>query len=289
MKTIIEASPKTVQATGATITYDVRQGEGSAPPLFIIGSPMGATGFITLAGHFPDRTVLTYDPRGVGRSPKDDPTAESTPEQHADDLHRVISDFGGGPVDMFASSGGAVNALALVAAHPADVRVLVAHEPPIATVLPDADNVLAANRDIRDTYLKSGFGPGMAKFIDLVMQTGEIPADYTARPAPDPSMFGLPPADGGAQGDPLLDQNMLSCSAYQLDTEAVRAAPTRVVLGVGEESAQLIPGRAAAAVAQRLGLAPVVFPGGHDGFLGGEYGQTGKPDEFAAKLREVLG
>ena len=138
MKTIIEPSTKTVEATGATITYDVRQGEqGSAPPLFIIGSPMGATGFITLASHFPDRTVLTYDPRGVGRSPKDDPTAQSTPEQHADDLHRVISDFGDGPVDLFASSGGAVNALALVAAHPADVRVLVAHEPPLATLLPD--------------------------------------------------------------------------------------------------------------------------------------------------------
>ena len=215
MKTIIEPSSKTVEATGATITYDVRQGEeGSAPPLLIIGSPMGATGFITLASHFPDRTVLTYDPRGVGRSPKDDPTAQSTPEQHADDLHRVISDFGGGPVDLFASSGGAVNALALVAAHPADVRVLVAHEPPLATLLPDSAAVLAANRDIYDTYMKSGFGAGMAKFIALVMQQGELPADYLSRPAPDPQMFGLPTQDDGSRDDPLLNQNMLTCATY---------------------------------------------------------------------------
>ncbi len=63
---------------------------------------------------------------------------------------------------------------------------------------------------------------------------------------------------------------------------------TRVVIGVGEESGQAVAGRAGAAVAERLGLAPVVFPGGHDGFLGGEYGGMGKPDAFAATLRTVL-
>jgi pimeloyl-ACP methyl ester carboxylesterase len=176
VKTLVEPTSHTLKAPGATITYDVREGAPtSAPPLFIIGSPMGADGFVTLSSHFADRTVLTYDPRGVGRSTKDDPLSESTPDEHADDLHRVIADFGAGPVDLMATSGGAVNALALVTAHPADVRVLVAHEPPIATVLPDGDVVLAANRDIRDTYMKSGFGPGMAKFIGLVMQEGEIP------------------------------------------------------------------------------------------------------------------
>jgi hypothetical protein len=128
----------------------------------------------------------------------------------------------------------------------------------------------------------------MAKFITLVMQEGEIPPDYVSRPTPDPQVFGLPPADGGARGDPLLDQNMLTSAAYQVEFEALRAAPTRIVLAVGEESAKAIPGRAAVAIAGRLGLEPVVFPGGHDGFLGGEYGRTGQPDAFAAKLREVL-
>ena len=54
--------------TGAVLRYDVREG-GSAdePPLLMIGSPMGATSF-ALASHFPDRTVVTYDPRGVERS-----------------------------------------------------------------------------------------------------------------------------------------------------------------------------------------------------------------------------
>ena len=99
----------------------------------MIGSPMGASGFDILGGHFPDRTIVTYDPRGVERSVRTDDATTSTTEQHADDVHRVIAAVGGGPVDLFASSGGAVNALALVAHHPEDVRTLVAHEPPLAT------------------------------------------------------------------------------------------------------------------------------------------------------------
>src|SRR5829696_5473058 len=118
MTTMIEPTTHTLRVDGATLTYDVRPGDSPAPPLMLIGSPMGAGGFGTLATHFTDRTVVTYDPRGVDRSVKDDPSSQSTPEQHADDLHRIIGALGGGPIDLFASSGGAINALALVAAHP---------------------------------------------------------------------------------------------------------------------------------------------------------------------------
>ena len=114
--TMTETAARTLAVPGATLAYDVRGGGPPGDPmLFLIGSPMGASGFGTLAGHFPDRTVLTYDPRGADRSAKDDPSTPSTPEQHADDVHRIIQEVGAGPVDLFASSGGAVNALALVA------------------------------------------------------------------------------------------------------------------------------------------------------------------------------
>ena len=82
---------------GARRRPDLRHPEGTAPVLLLIGSPMGAAGFGTLAGHFTDRTVVTYDPRGVERSTKADPTSPSTPEEHADDLHRLISILGTGP------------------------------------------------------------------------------------------------------------------------------------------------------------------------------------------------
>jgi len=284
-----EPTTHTLDVPGAVLTYDVRSNSSSTEPvLLMIGSPMGAGGFGTLAGHFSDRTVVTYDPRGVERSRKADATTESTPDQHADDLNQLISDLGAGPVDLFASSGGAVNALALVAHHPEQVRILVAHEPPTAQVLPDREAALAAAKDVNETYKRRGFGPGMAKFIALVSYKGEIPADYASQPAPDPAMFGLPTEDDGSRTDPLLAQNMVSCTHYQPDFDALRAASTRIVLAAGAESEGEMAHRGAEAVAAELGATPVTFPSGHGGFLGGEYGQRGEPDAFAAKLREVL-
>ena len=279
----------TLDVPGAVLHYDVRSNEASTHPvLLIIGSPMGASGFVTLAGHFTDRTVVTYDPRGADRSKRTDGAAESTPDEHADDLHRLISALDAGPVDIFASSGGAVNALALVAQHPEQVRTLVAHEPPASQELPDREEVLAACADIRETYYRSGFGPAMAKFIALVSHQGELTSAYAGQPAPDPAMFGLPSQDDGARDDPLVGQNIVTCNTYRHDFDALRAGSTRVVIGVGEKSGQMIAGRAGLAVAGRLGAPPVTFPGDHGGFLGGEYGQTGEPDAFAATLREVL-
>jgi pimeloyl-ACP methyl ester carboxylesterase len=278
----------TLDVPGAVLAYDVRRNDASTePPLMLIGSPMGAAGFGTLAGFFPDRTIVTYDPRGSDRSTKPDMTAESTPDDHADDLHRIIQQVGG-PVDLFANSGGATNALALVAKHPEDVRTLVAHEPPIATLLPDRENALAAARACHETYMRSGFGAGMAHFIALVSHSGEFPDDYAERPAPDPAMFGMPTDDNGDRTDPLLAQAMIPGTHYELDIDALRAAPIRIVIAAGVESEGILPSRAAYRLAERLGTEVVVFPSGHGGFMGNEYGQPGDPEGFAAKLREVL-
>ncbi|HEY8177831.1 MAG TPA: alpha/beta hydrolase [Candidatus Limnocylindria bacterium] len=284
-----EATTRTLDAPGATITYDVRPGgDGSQPPLMLIGSPMGAAGFVTLGSHFPDRTVVTYDPRGAERSTKEDPSSESNPGQHADDLHRIIQEVGA-PVDLFASSGGAVNALALVAAHPDDVRTLVAHEPPLAALLPDADNAKAAVRAISDSYERGGFGAGMAHFMAITGHRGEFPDDIAQQPAPDPAQFGMPAEDNGDRTDVLLHQNIIGSTHYQPDFNALRGASTRIILAAGAESQGEMANRGAYAVAKEMGTEPVVFPSHHGGFLGGEYGWPGEPDAFAAKLREVLG
>jgi pimeloyl-ACP methyl ester carboxylesterase len=279
----------TLDVPGAVLHYDVRSNDaGTHPVLLLIGSPMDATGFGTLAGHFTDRTVVTYDPRGAERSKRTDGALRSTTEEHADDLHRLILALDTGPVDIFGSSGGAVNGLALVARHPEQVRTLVAHEPPAAQELPDREEALAACEAIRETYLREGFGPAMARFIALASYEGPFPAGFAHEPGPDPAGFGLPTEDDGTRDDPLVGLNMPSTPAYQHDFGALRAAPSRIVIGVGAESAKMIAGRAGTAVAERPGTAPVTFPGGHDGFIGGEYGRMGQPDDFAATLREVL-
>jgi pimeloyl-ACP methyl ester carboxylesterase len=279
----------TLDAPGVVLHYDVRSNDASTQPvLLLIGSPMGAQGFVTQAEHFTDRTVLTYDPRGAGRSKRTDGASETTVEEHADDLHRLIDALGAGPVDIFASSGGAVNALALVARHPEQVRILVAHEPPAAQELPDREAALAVCEAIKETYLRDGFGPAMAKFIALVSYQGPIPAGFADQPGPDPAAFGLPTVDDGSRDDALLCLNMPSCPGHRHDFGALRAASTRIVIAVGAQSSQAIAGRAAVAVAEQLEAEPVTFPGGHDGFRGGEYGGMGEPDAFAATLRKVL-
>ncbi|HEV8699083.1 MAG TPA: alpha/beta hydrolase [Candidatus Limnocylindrales bacterium] len=286
--TLTAATTRTLDVPGATVTYDVqRGGTGDAPALFLIGSPMGAAGFGTLAGHFADRTIITYDPRGSERSTKDDPTTASNPDQHADDIHRIIEEVGG-PVDLFASSGGAVNALALVAKHPEDVRILVAHEPPLASILPDGKNHKAAVRAIQNSYQTRGFGAGMAHFIAVTSHRGPFPDDIASQAAPDPATFGMPTEDDGTRTDVMLGQNIIGTTHYEPDFDALRAAPTRIVVAAGAESEGEMANRGAHAVAERLGTEPMIFPSHHGGFLGGEYGWAGDPDAFAAKLRQVL-
>ena len=283
----------TLDAPSGVLTYDVR--EAAAPtdelPLMLIGLPMGAEGFSTLAGHFTDRTVVTYDPRGVERSTRDLATEAELPgvATHADDVHRIIGAVGGGPVDLFASSGGAVVALELAATHPADLRTVVAHEPPLASVLPDRDAMAAAMTGMHDTYQAKGFGAAMAKFITVLMAEGELTADHAKQPDPDPAAFGLPTEDDGSRDDLMFGVNMLVLPPYEPRYETIAAGAPQVVVGVGEDTGEQMTGRAARGVAARLGTEPVVFPGGHGGFSGGEYGQPAdKPVEFAATLREIL-
>jgi len=281
----------TLSTDGADIVYDVHgplPTEDGRPPLLMIGQPMDASGFTTLASHLPDRTVVTYDPRGLGRSTRSDGRTDNTPAVQAEDVHAVIEALGVGPVEMFASSGGAVTALALVAAHPGDVTTLVAHEPPIIAALPDAEAAERARDGITEAYNAKGMGAGMATFMGLTMWQGEFTDAYFAQPAPDPATFGLPTEDDGKRDDPLLSERSWPVSSFRPDVEALTAAPTRVVIAVGEETGDTFTGRTAVGTAELLGQQATVFPSHHGGFLGPEFGYEGKPAEFAERLRAVL-
>lgn len=279
-----EPKTDTLDLPGATLTYDVREAESRStePVLLMIGSPMDASGFAALAGHFPDRTVVTYDPRGVGRSPRADGITAATPDEHAQDLHRLVSELDAGPVDIFASSGGAVNALALVTRHPEAVRTLVAHEPPLATVLPDREAALASTDDIHETYERDGLGPAMAKFIAFTSLRGPVPSDFPGRRA-NPADVGLPTEDDGSRDHPLLGPHMVYVTRYEPEFDSLRAASTRIVVAGGADSEGTFPYRAALAVAERLGAEPVTFPSNHGGFT-----HQGDPEAFAATLRGAL-
>lgn len=283
-----EQTTHTLDVPGAVLAYDVHEPDTTADhrPLFIVGSPMGASGFAQLVPHFSDRKVITYDPRGMERSELLE-GGQITVEIHGDDVHRVVAASGLGPVDVFGSSGGAMVALPWVIAHPDEVGTLVAHEAPLVALLDDSEMAFKVNTDIMDTYQRDGYGPAMAKFIQLVMHVGPLPDDYLDRPPPDPAQFGLPTEDDGSRDDPLLAGN-LKMPPYHPDADALHATGVRIVPAIGAEGEGTMARRGGEALAALLGVEPVIFPGDHGGFTISEWSPHNDPAAFASQLREVL-
>lgn len=170
---------------------------------------------------------------------------------------------------------------------PEDVHTLVAHEPPLVTLLEDRDMAIKVNADIVDTYQRDGYGPAMAKFIQLVMHQGPLPDDYLGRPAPDPAQFGLPVEDDGSRDDPLLSGNLVM-PPFVPDADALGASPARVIPAIGALGEGGMARRGGEALAKLLGIEPVIFPGDHGGFAANEWSPDNDPAEFAAKLRELI-
>ncbi len=281
---------RTLETPEADIVYDVQGPLPTAdgrPPLFMIGQPMDAGGFRTLASYFPDRTVITYDPRGLGRSVRKAGQVQHVPTVQANDVHAVIEELGAGPVEMFASSGGAVTALALVAAYPNDVTILVAHEPPLR--LPDAEAASRAEARFRHAYLAKGFGAGMAAFIAMTSWKGEFTEDYFAQPSPDPTQFGLPMR--------MTAVEMIHCSltlhapvtTYRPISPRWRQSRHASSLVWAKSQRALFTARTSEPSLERLGREPTVFPSHHGGFIGGDSPYAGKPEAFAHTLRGILG
>lgn len=285
----MDVTARTLALPDADIVHHVRgrlPPADGAPPLLMIGQPMTSEGFADLAEQLPERTVVTYDPRGLGESRRRDGSARNDPELQAADLHALITDLGG-PVELFASSGGAITALALVAAHPEDVLTVVAHEPPLLRLLPEAETAQRLWDAVTATYHARGWGAGMAAFLLLASWQGELPPDLAER-FPDPADVGLPGEDDGRREDPLLSGTSASVTDHAPDLEALRRASTRIVPAVGEETGQALTARATIALADRLGVETVAFPGGHGGFHAGDPSHPGDPAAFADRLREVL-
>ena len=281
----------TLDLEDVDLVYDVHgplPAEDGRPPLLLIGQPMDASGFSALVAEMPERTTVTYDPRGLGRSTRRDGRVDHDPRIQAGDVRAIIDALDAGPVEVFASSGGAVTALALVAAHPGVIRTVIAHEPPMLSLLPDAAAAVRSQDLVRERYEADGFGAGMAAFVAQGAWEGEFNDAFFAQPAPDPAALGLPTDDDGAHDDPLMSDRSLAITRYQPDGPAIEAAQTRVVIAVGEESINTVTGRCAVATAEILGQPVTVFPSHHGGFMGGEFGYVGQPQAFAARLRDVL-
>jgi pimeloyl-ACP methyl ester carboxylesterase len=268
----VDVTSGTLAVPGAQLYYELR---GSGPLVAIVGAPMHSAPFAPLADVLAaDHSVLTMDPRGHFGSVVEDPDADSSPRQRADDLAALIRHVDAGPAAVLGSSGGAVTTLALLQAHQQLVRTAVAHEPPLTQLLRDSEQQLAANEDTIATYASGDTLGAVRKFLTnagLVMPEEVFLQVFGGEKSPDEvaseRFFYLHELRGTAGWVPDLD--------------ALRATTARLVIGIGETSAGQFCDQTSRALATELKVEPVGFPGGHGGFMEDPVG-------FAARLREVI-
>jgi clorobiocin/coumermycin A biosynthesis protein CloN7/CouN7 len=261
----------TLAVPGACLYYQV---QGSGPALMLVGHPMGASGFASIAPLLAEvYTVVTYDPRGFARSTIDDADQDAEPDLLADDVRRVLEAVGKVPAYVFGSSGGAVTGLALVARYPGHVETLIAHEAPLALLLPEAEEARAGMHKIYDTYRDSGISVAWERFSSFTgMNIGRQEGDADRQP---------PSAEEVATSERFFGHGLLPIALYQPDFSALQSAPARLVVAGGTASKGEFPQRTALALSERLGTPLIDFPGGHAGFVS-------EPKEFAAVLRRTL-
>ena len=261
----------TLAGPGAELHYEVA---GSGPVLLLIpGGALDADSFIPLARLLAaDYTVVRYDPRGISRSRLDGPAEDVPVEIHADDAGRVLLAFGDEPAFVLGSSGGAVIGLALATRHPARVRTLVAHEPPLEALLPEGSRWRGGNQALYDTSRAEGIGAAMERFFaeSGLAEAGPPPAEVLEATA------------GAAQNfEFFLAHYLLPITSYQPDIAALRNGTPRVVVGVGEETVGQEAHDTGLALAERLGSEAVPFPGDHLGYVT-------QADAFAETLHGVV-
>jgi pimeloyl-ACP methyl ester carboxylesterase len=267
----------TLELPAAQLYYEVR---GSGPAVVLVGSPMAAAPFAALADALAtDHTAITLDPRGISASRLQNPDADVSVEQRADDVTAILDALEIDSADVFGSSGGAVTGLAVVTRHPGRVGTLVAHEPPVQELLPDVAARRAEVADIVATFHRDGSAAAFAKFMAMI---GVQPAAPVASAGQAPLPQRQPSAQEIADGARFLGHDMLATTRFVPDVAALTSSATRVVIGIGAKADVPFAQRTARVLAERLGIAPVEFPGGHGGFV--EY-----PREFAAVLRKALG
>ncbi|GAA1618211.1 alpha/beta hydrolase [Nonomuraea maheshkhaliensis] len=297
----------TLRVCGATLHHEVR---GEGPPLLLIpGGTGGAASLEAVAADLAaEYTVVTYDPRGLGRSPLDDPEAEQRVAEHADDALRLLDLLAPGePARVFGSSSGAIVALHLLTAHQERLERVVAHEPPVVEVLPDAAVHRALVARVRETFRTEGLMPAMAVFAAGLSKDGEQadrkdgesadrkdgePANPPSEPPeppepPEPAELRL-----AQQAAARPEQTMAGLPffvgrivpgfmSYVPDVDRLAALSDRLVLAAGQDSRGELPYRPAAYLAERFGAELVHFPGGHTGL-------TTHPVAFAELLRKIL-
>ncbi|GGS24279.1 hydrolase [Streptomyces nojiriensis] len=268
-----------LRVNGATLHYEVR---GRGPLLLLVpGGTGGAASFDGIADDLAaEYTVATYDPRGMSRSTLDDPDAEQHVAEHADDAARILDLLSpGAPARVFGTSSGAIVALHLLTARAERLVRVVAHEPPVVEVLPDAPDHRLLVARVQETLRTEGLMPAMAVFAAGLRKDGD-----TAGPGAE---VGLPSQAAARAERTMADlpyfvgRIVPGFMSYVPDIGRLETLADRLTLACGQDSRGELPYRPAAFLAERLGTELLHFPGGHTGL-------TTHPAGFGELLRKAF-
>lgn len=261
LKMVDEMQAATLKVPGATLYYEVR---GKGPLLVIIpGGPEDAGVFAELAAGLAEtHRVVAIDPRGNSRSMFDAAPAELDLAVLADDVAALIGELGGGPADVFGTSGGAQIGLELVRRHPQLVGTLVAHEPPSMMLMADPSAGIAGTEELYRIYQDEGVDAAMGFFFGGNGLEEDGPPDFGDMPPEAAETM----ARVSGNFDYWLAHGVKPLSYYKPDVAALKASGTEIVVAIGEASSGQPIEAMAAALADALGVAPVSFPGDHTSF-----------------------
>jgi pimeloyl-ACP methyl ester carboxylesterase len=259
----------------AGLHYEIR---GTGTPLLLIPGGNGDAGFYepfakALAREF---TVISYDRRGFSRSPIEGSVDDDHRLQaDVDDARGMLESLADGPAHVFGSSSGGIVALELLTRYPDVVHTLIAHEPPMVTLLPDGDRYLELFNEIHDTYRRKGTRAAMRKFSSAAHAGVPRPASLEFW-----RMLKLMPRIRRNVRF-WLEHELRQYTRYQPNIAALQKLSAKLVLAGGRDSSDYFPSRPNVALAEALGIKVLDLPGGHAGY-------RTHATEFARELTAVL-
>ncbi len=265
----------TFKVPGAQLSYEV---SGSGPLLILIPGASGVGEvFRQVARDLSARyQVVTYDRRGFSRSQLDGPQDyDHRLSTDTDDVRRLIEHLTDQPATVFGNSSGALVALEVLTQYPERVQTVVAHEPPVVLLLPDAAKWLAFFDGVYDTYREDGVPKAMHQFASGIVGNGDrqVIERSMAKQANEYTM---------TNAAYWIEHELRQYPRVELDLAALKALAGRIVLAGGRDSRDQLPYQPNRVLARQLGREIVDFPGEHLGFLS-------HPAEFAKELMNAVG